>query len=150
MNKIGAERLKQTYSIVAGIPKELIRLESWVSNPGHPTTHCGTVACAIGWVMRHPDIAAQGLQRGRGGAHPVFRDSCYGWRAVRQFYKISEKQAFDLFGSERSRLDPADSAFLRYQPKAAVLRRIRLFLFRAGEITQARSEELEAYEATLQ
>lgn len=63
---------------------------------------CGTAACAIGLATLHPWFKARGLALSR---HPEIRQMipCFGphdgWKAVQEFFQISEKDAQALFSA---------------------------------------------------
>jgi len=52
--------LRDAFAIIDGIPEASFRLDFWTSKQGKSLS-CGTIACAGGWIARHPKFKAMGL-----------------------------------------------------------------------------------------
>ena len=116
------ERLRELYSMMAGIPDELVDLSRW---------KCGTLACAGGWACQYPPFMVQGLTLYESG--PSF-DGDEDYCALANFFGISYESAFSLFGACGTRSMLTD--------RRIFLIRLRNFLVDDGIITKARSDEL--------
>lgn len=87
------QRLQHLITILQGVPPDRFNLAAW---------KCGTTACAVGWACLAPEFNKQGLTfRGPG---PVYSkpdaepDEFYThWRAVEEFFGLTEVQAWHLF-----------------------------------------------------
>jgi hypothetical protein len=107
------ERLKLAIDIIRDIPANQLRLSLWQApivgeDDVHRVatrleqTHCGTIACAGGWLALHPQMGKLGLSAGSYYGEPVVRDeksrglvSCY--YALAQFFDIRLGEAQALF-----------------------------------------------------
>ncbi|NTX18022.1 hypothetical protein [Burkholderia cepacia] len=60
------ELLRDAFAILDGIPEHVFNLDAWTVQQGESLS-CGTIACAGGWLARHPKFAELGLGISRGG-----------------------------------------------------------------------------------
>lgn len=89
-------RLQRLITILQSVPPEQFDLGIW---------KCGTTACAVGWACADPAFIAQGL-RHFPGVGPTYdkpgrepNEFYTHWRAVEEFFGLSDVQAFRLFSS---------------------------------------------------
>jgi hypothetical protein len=101
------ELLRDAYAIIDGIPESYFALDQWRED-----RPCGTVACAAGWLMQHPQFQVLGLRDKRldhSPYHcPVFNvgiTQFVGFSAMAHVFNLSLDDADDLFDSEVTRLD---------------------------------------------
>lgn len=108
---MNSERLKECIAIIEAIPANRLDLDSWQKSTGPfpvfadrlQNTHCGTIACAAGWLALYPQMQAHGLlvsYRGR----PVFTHNqqiFYGTDALARFLDIRDVEADRLFTHRR-------------------------------------------------
>ena len=102
-------RLRQAYAIIDGIPDERFNL-SQIANSDDPN-HCGTIACAAGWLAMHPGFETLKLT-------PVCSNFFYAegegggnwWGEMANIFGISETCADLLFQCRRHH---------EYEPKGA-------------------------------
>lgn len=126
---MNVELLKDAIAIIDGIPDERIRLTRWqipvevasslTAFPKLPNKrvfayraeeiHCGTIACAAGWLSLHPDMQARGLRvnskADADAAYPVVdtgEKTLTGFAALAYFFDISDAEAETLFGARTS------------------------------------------------
>lgn len=157
MEQVHIERLRSLYSMMAGLPSQLIYMPLWRSktkgraksggfvsdksliNTGithlmnDPEHKCGTAACALGWAAAYPEFKEAGLSTDQDG-WPKF-DGQSGPAAGSQFFGIGYGEATSLFGSDYSN-----------NQKGVFLARLRSLLMSKGIITAERNEELKKLE----
>lgn len=114
------ERLRELYSMMAGIPDERVDLSRW---------KCGALACAGGWACQYPPFIADGLMLKNG--EPFFEDEGF---ALQAFFGLTNNSAADLFDSRFE--------FEGLPDRRVFLIRLRNLLVAQAIITQARSDEL--------
>lgn len=133
LTRIGVERLRTLYAMLAGIPEDRIDLRRW---------HCGTTACAVGWACSYPPFVKQGL-------HWDWAEPAYGehisWAAVQRFFQVEPDIVTRLF----SRSTRHSSIFLNISDKQFVLARVREYLYENGLISWSRSKQLHDEERSL-
>lgn len=106
------ERLKQAIAIIEAIPDEKVNLRTWQRQKNiydatvtkMEDVSCGTLACAAGWLVLHPDMQAQGLKVGLSG-NPVYnngRRQLINFYALATFFDIRDVEADSLFQSRNS------------------------------------------------
>ncbi|PLC44505.1 hypothetical protein C0Q88_07445 [Ralstonia pickettii] len=127
------ELLKDAYAIIDGIPGRVIDLDMWTAETGD-SQFCGTIACAAGWLARHPKFNAQGLKLEFGDDGPPMHEpsGTYGFTALAKMFNLDEsKSEHDLFnariGGYRDE-ELTDAQFVRMSDKQLFKRRVlRLF-----------------------
>lgn len=70
--------------------------------------HCGTIACAFGWMSFCPELQAEGLMPNR-NAPPSWHPYYDGFRVASRFFAITEKQATAIFGVPSNELSHAEN-----------------------------------------
>ena len=129
-----AENTRVAYSIMAGIPSELINLNIVRENDATDTKllECGTVACIAGWLSAHPYFKEQGFRRNAEAPHA--------------YHMIDLDLDLPLFGSQKIF---SVRKYPRLTQKQESLERLRLHLLRTGHITSERNKELASKEAMM-
>lgn len=82
--------LRDAYAVIDGIPEERFNLNAW-----RVTRECGTVACAAGWLMQHPDMQAKGLYMDSYGS-PTFK-GLLDYTALEAFFGLRAGVGYALF-----------------------------------------------------
>jgi len=104
------ELLRRAFEIIDGIPEHRFNLSRWTSGLGSEN-NCGTIACAGGWLMRHPEFNARGLSERAGGAFEGFPEF------KGDIGLIGLANLFGLSGPERQLFSERSGSFL-YFPRA--------------------------------
>ena len=146
-----AERLRELYALVDGVPSVRFSMSSWRRNPygkqryrvGYVTavsdeallTDKDSCGCAVGWACAYPPFIAQGLSFGgldskSPPTQPWF-DDLAGIEAAVKFFGLSSGEGYNLFYDVR-----------HIGQKTRFLDRLRSLMMEKGVITPARSEEL--------
>lgn len=165
MLQVYAERFKELYAMLDGLPSTKVDLKGWRYDSTAKSDYirrvsdkelleeCGTAACAVGWACAYPPFMAQGLHWSYNN-YPIYRanaqETYSSWGAVEQFFGLGECMDEYLFLTTRecypgSRGMPDEdvSRFVHIKDdRELVLARIRYHLLKTGEITQERYDEL--------
>ncbi len=108
-------------------------LRSWVSldadDPHGAADWCGTKGCACGLASFNPTFQQAGFTN---NAYEVTFDEFDGWDAVREFFRVSQKQAEYLFSASSYRGQTYGDRGAR-----AVARRIRKFIQTNGAVPKS-------------
>lgn len=147
MQQVHIERLRDLYAIMAGIPDDVVDLDTWrqCNYDDERLKSCGTTACAVGWACAYPGFQAEGLFYDGCGPRFAVLES---WSAVEAFFGLSAEEAEDLFYnhnlSNTLELDynGPDGTYYPVTDRQRVLMRIRRFLMKKGVITAERNAEL--------
>ncbi len=130
-----AENTRMAYSIMSGIPAELINLRD-VRQGGasdEELLQCNSCACVAGWLSAHEYFKDKGLKSFMGGPGK---------------WSVNLSMDFKLFGDSSIFDGPRDYNVPENQKQEA-LERLREHLFAAGRITKQRNIQLQRMEALL-
>jgi hypothetical protein len=104
---MNVERLKRAIAIIEATPSKQLNLRFWQRGEKDTTkkqyvssvqeVHCGTIACAAGWLALNPEMNAEGLSCGPFG-YPVFEEHTQ-FAALQHFFDIRDVEAYRLFNS---------------------------------------------------
>jgi hypothetical protein len=130
MKKNSIELLKDAYAIIGGIPSNRFDLRAFqqVRSGGGVAKrakeiHCGTLACAGGWLALHPQFNRLGLRADREG-RPTRKGDDYPFSALATTFGLTLGDTQRLFGARAaSILIPAN--FARMSDKQLWLKRCR-------------------------
>ncbi|CAG9229289.1 hypothetical protein [Burkholderia vietnamiensis] len=86
------ELLRDAFAIIDGIPEHVFDLEAWTVQGGSRLS-CGTIACAGGWLARHPKFVDLGLDINNDG------DVCLRTNEGESSFGALSK-VFSLYGEE--------------------------------------------------
>ena len=100
MNQETYPLLREAYAIIDGIPDDRFNLRTY-ANSTDPN-HCGTIACAVGWLAMHPTFNALGLTLRRGefgddDPMPFCPEGYDGFSSVARTLGISYGIAYTIF-----------------------------------------------------
>lgn len=151
MEKVHIERLRSLYSMMAGMPSQLVYMNVWrtkgsgrgqvgLSDEGliqgsvthlmnDPNHSCGTAACALGWSAAYPEFKEAGFTTDQDG-WPRF-DGKTGFGAGQRFFGLTYLEASALFNVVRE----GDA-------KQVFLERLRTVLIKYNIITLERNSTL--------
>lgn len=125
------ELLKDAYSIIDGIPADLINLDKIYTNLGE-RPDCGTIACAAGFLALHPQFQALGLM-------PYMEDGiqfegAFGWYAkvMAELFSLSCVDAIQIFSPRGSSTYDVGMSALPH--KELFLHRVTQFLKEEGQL----------------
>lgn len=108
------DRLLKLAEVLDQVPNENFRMEWWLTdlrgrkpsfknlerpNGENTPVTCGTAACALGWACFIPEFKEAGLKfTGERDYQPRPSFEGYQWeKAGREFFDLTQGQAFDLF-----------------------------------------------------
>jgi len=86
MSRPNFERLRLAFSVIDGIPEEAFDLDRWTTDMGSSLS-CGTIACAGGWLARHPSFMELGLGLSAGG-DPKISGAKFGMSSLAKFFGL--------------------------------------------------------------
>ena len=127
---IDFEKLKHAYAVIDGIPSKNFNLYEWTTKGGN-RTDCSTIACAAGWLIRHPDFQVPGFGLSPFG-HVVCSDGRQhrgpldGFSYVAELFGLPYGDAEQLFGSPKQSIGH----------KKEWQRRVREYLKFHGQLTE--------------
>lgn len=113
MNKERLLRLAE--EILPNVPEDNFNLATWKER-----NECGTTACAIGWACLDEQFNEEGLTYDEIYATPRYNNHLF-WRAVREFFGLTQEQACDLF------MEGGYDVEKRYH-RRAVMDRIKMYV----------------------
>jgi hypothetical protein len=97
-NRPNFDLLRDAFAIMDGIPSRVIDLDSWTTEQGK-TLSCGTIACAGGWLARHPQFMELGLRIDSCGG--VQGKNVYGIGALAELFNLDRSKGEEyLFNSD--------------------------------------------------
>jgi hypothetical protein len=128
-NKPNFELLKEAYSIIGGIPEDLIDLDKIVSTKGESLS-CETICCAFGWLGFHPTFKALGLETLM-YRNNIGRVSIHG---NPQDYDIIARDIFNISESEANKIFKQKTMYEKGSHKKVFLNRVRKFLSKHGQL----------------
>lgn len=104
------ELFDKAVDFIASREDKQLNLGNWQAfapniTPSSEAVHCGTIACAGGWIALNPEFEALGVRAGSFGAPRFWGLSSY--EALAKLFDISINDANDLFNFKTS--DDADT-----------------------------------------
>jgi len=142
---MNVERLQQAIAIITDIPATKFDLEKWQQSTGpFPTwadslsnTHCGTVACAAGWISLYPQFQELGMRVIARGGRPVFVQQDQTWMGIDAMARL-----FDLRDVEADNLFCGRRYVEKVDPRYSQLTDKELWLFRARRLLEKYDSEM--------
>lgn len=131
--------LREAYSIIDGVPDEVINLDLWSQHELDLEHPCNTLACAGGLLAQHPKMIARGFRlesvrkthykTTANDQFPAYEGQA-GYRAIANFFHLSYQEVEQLFGDRSSawKYDPPLPRRRAMSDRQLWLYRVRKFL----------------------
>lgn len=94
------ELLREAFAIIDGIPQEAFNLCAWTSKKGESLS-CGTIACAGGWIARHPTFTRLGVSIDAGGDVVLDNGCSAGTYALAEVFSLNIYKDEELIFASR-------------------------------------------------
>jgi len=94
------ELLRDAFAIIDGIPEAAFNLCAWTSKKGESLS-CGTIACAGGWIARHPTFTRIGVSIDAEGDVVLDNGCSNGAYALAEVFSLNIAKDEELIFSSR-------------------------------------------------